>query len=291
MLLHGNISIPLCSPLRLRAPYPRNVTVSAHPPIKSEYTVSDESLQSRGFTLRRTIEDLNLDHLNTSSWPWGSSGATPTRLGSPWRTPTRCCSTKLGRLAASTALVCDICSYFIFMMAATVGVAIRDVELKPLRNILWTGAFIVLILFVFRPIIVKIGKRIPKGQPMKESQFFAILLLVVLVSGFCAQTLGQSSGLASFVLGVSVPGGPPLGYVGKFVGADVVPAEGEARDDGQVFANRSTQFVKASIQFTSNVYQKWKRAKGYKVLGAKMLLFRVRPNPRHESKTYKSRSR
>ncbi|KAK2982678.1 hypothetical protein RJ640_027666 [Escallonia rubra] len=113
---------------------------------------------------------------------------------------------------------------------------------------------------------------------MKESQFFAILL-VVLVSGFCAQTLGQSSGLASFMLGVSVPGGPPLGsslvnkldsiatgillptkvamsglsvdifsigrgsfgvvleffiilgYVGKFVGADVVPAEGEARDD------------------------------------------------------------
>ncbi|KAK2971866.1 hypothetical protein RJ640_000883 [Escallonia rubra] len=27
--------------------------------------ISDESLQSRGFTLRRTIEDLNLDHLNT----------------------------------------------------------------------------------------------------------------------------------------------------------------------------------------------------------------------------------
>ncbi|KAK2990932.1 hypothetical protein RJ640_000211 [Escallonia rubra] len=99
-------------------------------------------------------------------------------------------SSELDRLAASTALVCDICSYFIFMIVATVGVAIRDVELKPLRNILWTGAFIVLVLFVFRPIIVKIGKRIPKGQPMKESQFFAILL-VVLVSGFCAQTLAS----------------------------------------------------------------------------------------------------
>ncbi|KAK3031798.1 hypothetical protein RJ639_036950 [Escallonia herrerae] len=61
MLLHGNISIPL----RLKTTYPRKVTASAHPPIKSEYTVSDESLQSRGFTLRRTIEDLNLDHLNT----------------------------------------------------------------------------------------------------------------------------------------------------------------------------------------------------------------------------------
>ncbi|KAK3022284.1 hypothetical protein RJ639_045391 [Escallonia herrerae] len=119
-------------------------------------------------------------------------------------------SSELGCLAASTALVCDVCSYFIFMMVATVGVAIRDVELKPLYNILWTGAFIVLVLFVFRPIIVKIGKRIPKGQPMKESQFFAILL-VVLVCGFCAQTLGQSSGLASSVLGVSMPGGPPLG--------------------------------------------------------------------------------
>ncbi|KAK2990309.1 hypothetical protein RJ640_014761 [Escallonia rubra] len=242
MLLHGNISIPLRSPLRLRAPYPRNITILAHPPIKSEYTVSDESLKSRGFTLRRTIEDLNLDHLNTVfvvvGFPRRDTDKirltlenTDTLLWYEYEYEKTKRPVAFARATGDKRLIADMkIHYFIFMIVATVGVAIRDVELKPLRNILWTGAFIVLVLFVFRPIIVKIGKRIPKGQPMKESQFFAILL-VVLVSGFCAQTLGQSSGLASFVLGVSVPGGPPLGYVGKFVGADVVPAEGEARDD------------------------------------------------------------
>ncbi|KAK2965337.1 hypothetical protein RJ640_013800 [Escallonia rubra] len=204
MLLHGNISIPLRSPLRLRAPYPRNVTVSAHPPIKSEYTVSDESLQSRGFTLLRTIEDLN--HLNivfvAVGFPRRDTDKirlalenTDTLLWYEYEKTKR--PVAFARATGDERLIADLkIHYFIFMIVATVGVAIRDVELKPLRNILWTGAFIVLVLFVFRPIIVKIWKRIPKGQPMKESQFFAILL-VVLVSGFCAQTLGQSSGLAA----------------------------------------------------------------------------------------------
>ncbi|XP_059655608.1 GCN5-related N-acetyltransferase 1, chloroplastic [Cornus florida] len=66
MLLHGNISIPLRSSLSLKTPktYPRNVAVSAQLPIKN-YAISDEDLQSRGFTLRRSIADLNLDHLNS----------------------------------------------------------------------------------------------------------------------------------------------------------------------------------------------------------------------------------
>lgn len=67
MLLHGSISIPLRSPLHLKSPptQSRHIAVSSHPPLATAYSISDEELESRGFNLRRTITDLNLDQLNT----------------------------------------------------------------------------------------------------------------------------------------------------------------------------------------------------------------------------------
>lgn len=69
MILHSNFSISLRSFLWLKTTHvhPRNtaVSVSNHPSITSAYSISDEDLQSRGFNLRRTIADLNLDQLNS----------------------------------------------------------------------------------------------------------------------------------------------------------------------------------------------------------------------------------
>lgn len=72
MLVRGIISTPLPTSLRLTTPTPRpkNVVVSAQTPtrttpIPTNYSISDQALESRGFVLRRTIDDLNLDHLNT----------------------------------------------------------------------------------------------------------------------------------------------------------------------------------------------------------------------------------
>ncbi|OIW04688.1 hypothetical protein TanjilG_00124 [Lupinus angustifolius] len=70
MLLRGIISTPLPPSLRLHSPiHPRNVTVSSQTqsPIAANYplSITDESLDSRGFTFRRSADGLNLDHLNT----------------------------------------------------------------------------------------------------------------------------------------------------------------------------------------------------------------------------------
>lgn len=69
MILRGIASAPLpSSSLRLHfkaaTNHPRSVAVSAQISA-AKYSVSDESLESRGFILRRTIDDLNLDHLNS----------------------------------------------------------------------------------------------------------------------------------------------------------------------------------------------------------------------------------
>ncbi|KAK9277634.1 hypothetical protein L1049_007180 [Liquidambar formosana] len=64
MLLRGIISTPPLPP-RLKASHnPQNATVSAQLPT-TKFSISDQSLQSRGFNLRRSISDLNLDHLNS----------------------------------------------------------------------------------------------------------------------------------------------------------------------------------------------------------------------------------
>lgn len=66
MLLRGIISTPLPSSLRLRFTNrtPRNVAVSSSFAANYPLSISDETLESRGFVLRRTAEGLNLDDLN-----------------------------------------------------------------------------------------------------------------------------------------------------------------------------------------------------------------------------------
>ncbi|KAF8389867.1 hypothetical protein HHK36_024384 [Tetracentron sinense] len=65
MLLHGIISTPLPSSIRLKSSnYPQNLTITAQIPTK-KFSISDQDLESRGFNLRRSISDLNLDHLNS----------------------------------------------------------------------------------------------------------------------------------------------------------------------------------------------------------------------------------
>ncbi|KAL3501580.1 hypothetical protein ACH5RR_036029 [Cinchona calisaya] len=69
MLLFNNISIPLRTPLILKTSQRRNGVVLAQqtnvPTTFTNFTISDKALISRGFNLHRTIDNLNLDHLNS----------------------------------------------------------------------------------------------------------------------------------------------------------------------------------------------------------------------------------
>ncbi|KAK1433124.1 hypothetical protein QVD17_10030 [Tagetes erecta] len=74
MLLHGTtLSLPIRSPLRFPSPsithnnhnnhHLRKFSLSSSS--QHTYAISDEELASRGFLFRRTIENLNLDQLNS----------------------------------------------------------------------------------------------------------------------------------------------------------------------------------------------------------------------------------
>ncbi|CAK9164137.1 unnamed protein product [Ilex paraguariensis] len=116
----------------------------------------------------------------------------------------------LGRLASNTSIVSDFCSYFMTTIMGTIGVSIRYSEWDQLWAVVWIVAFLILIVFAFRPLILQIVKQIPGGQPMKEIHFLAIVV-IIMVCGFCAENLGQPAPLGAFILGMAVPDGPPLG--------------------------------------------------------------------------------
>lgn len=67
MLLHSNFLIPFRSPIRLHPQITHHhirkcsFSVAQQP----AYAISDEELESKGFILRRTVDNLNLDHLNS----------------------------------------------------------------------------------------------------------------------------------------------------------------------------------------------------------------------------------
>ncbi|XP_022888301.1 serotonin N-acetyltransferase 2, chloroplastic [Olea europaea var. sylvestris] len=73
MLLHNQISIALRTPLIPIKPtlkhHSKNTAVFAQqrnaPPPATNFSISDESLSSRGFTIHRTIDNLDVDQLNT----------------------------------------------------------------------------------------------------------------------------------------------------------------------------------------------------------------------------------
>ncbi|EXB44942.1 putative N-acetyltransferase ycf52 [Morus notabilis] len=72
MLLRGAISRPLTSSAAVRLPttapaaaLPQNVAVSSSQPSSVTFSISEKDLESRGFVLRRTAEDLDLDQLNS----------------------------------------------------------------------------------------------------------------------------------------------------------------------------------------------------------------------------------
>ncbi|KAK4492115.1 hypothetical protein RD792_002912 [Penstemon davidsonii] len=77
-------------------------------------------------------------------------------------------------------------------------------------TILSTIIFVVTIVFVLRPLIVLMGKRVPEGQQMKESQFI-VVVVIVLICGFSSEFFGQPAGMGTFILGMVIPDGPPLG--------------------------------------------------------------------------------
>ncbi|OIV97463.1 hypothetical protein TanjilG_10987 [Lupinus angustifolius] len=117
-------------------------------------------------------------------------------------------NSELGRLALSSALAMDIISTTL----TTAGSVIAKYSDNYLiwKNLLSLFAMAVLVPLVCRPLMVLVIKHTPEGRPVKNA-FIYIIVAMVLLLGWLSVYINQDFVLGAFILGLSVPEGPPLG--------------------------------------------------------------------------------
>ncbi|KAK4483076.1 hypothetical protein RD792_010252 [Penstemon davidsonii] len=119
-------------------------------------------------------------------------------------------NSEIGRLASSSSIICDVCLWS-FM---SIKYAAQLANTCSLRVIIGTflsvGSFFVFVIFVVRPGALWVIRHTPEPRPVKEIYIF-LALIILMVSGFAGEVIGIHATIASLVLGLVIPDGPPLG--------------------------------------------------------------------------------
>ncbi|XP_057789802.1 cation/H(+) antiporter 14-like [Salvia miltiorrhiza] len=118
-------------------------------------------------------------------------------------------NSEIGRIATLASLVSDICNYALSLVFGGVVVYLMSKQFAVIMSVICAIIFLLIIVFILRPMITCIANRVPQGHQMKESQFVVVAVLV-LICGLGSEVLGQPAGLGTFILGVVIPDGGGL---------------------------------------------------------------------------------
>ncbi|XP_061346822.1 cation/H(+) antiporter 15-like [Gastrolobium bilobum] len=115
-------------------------------------------------------------------------------------------NTEMGRVALSSALVTDVCSWA--LLAVSIALAANEKpSLASLMVLLSSALFVAVYAFAVRPALMWIVRNTPEGQSF--SDFYICLILAgVMISGFITDSFGTHSVFGAFVFGLTIPNGP-----------------------------------------------------------------------------------
>lgn len=119
-------------------------------------------------------------------------------------------NSEIGRLASSSSVVCDICLWSIGCIFSVVELAKKSSVVVIIGSSATTCLFFTLVIFVMRPAALWVIRHTPESRPVKEIYIF-LALVVLMASSFAGEVIGIHAFTASFVLGLIIPDGPPLG--------------------------------------------------------------------------------
>lgn len=119
-------------------------------------------------------------------------------------------NSEIGRLASSSSLVCDLFYWSVmaikFASKLTLNKSI-GVSLGFFSSAVLLFLFIV---FVVHPAALWAIRHTPEGEPVKEIYIIGVLI-TLMICGFLGQVIGLHAFFVSFLLGLAIPDGPPLG--------------------------------------------------------------------------------
>ncbi|XP_050215262.1 cation/H(+) antiporter 27-like [Mercurialis annua] len=119
-------------------------------------------------------------------------------------------NSELGRLALASSMISGISSWGFLEVLFDIQEHLErgskeGLVLAQLSKI----AVIVIIVFIFRPIMQGMVRRTPDGKPLKESYVCGICLMI-LICAFCSEITGQHFYFAPVIMGMATPDGPPI---------------------------------------------------------------------------------
>ncbi|KAJ0973276.1 hypothetical protein J5N97_021235 [Dioscorea zingiberensis] len=161
-------------------------------------------------------------------------------------------NSELGRIALSSVMIKDISRLLMMVSFGVVSqVNLAKGEWKEgAYSALGLGVVIIFLIFVFRPVVLYIAKRVPIGGRVPDSYIFFIFLIVIFTS-VVTDGVGASYVVGAVIAGLVVPEGPPLGtalvkHVETFVAEVFLPlfyvAVGQIVDIQLLFNNPETKY-------------------------------------------------
>ncbi|XP_039048601.1 cation/H(+) antiporter 4-like [Hibiscus syriacus] len=120
-------------------------------------------------------------------------------------------NSELGRLALSAAVVGDIGTLFlVYFISSSKRWAISPGF--AVTHFCVMVFFVILIFFVFRPMMFRIIRATPDGRPVSEV-YIVTIVMVAMACGIFTTKFNKSPLIGPFLVGLSVPDGPPIGSI------------------------------------------------------------------------------
>ncbi|OIV95188.1 hypothetical protein TanjilG_21578 [Lupinus angustifolius] len=141
-----------------------------------------------------------------------TSGLTSFVVVSGFLTELNILNSEIGRLALSSAMVSDACMWIMYFAFTNIAVALKHKTFLPIIQLVFSLSYLSVLFILLRPLVIWISRRNPKGKPMTQGYFVSIMFILFFV-GISAQCVGQPAFFATFLFGVILPDGPPLGSV------------------------------------------------------------------------------
>ncbi|RDX74224.1 Cation/H(+) antiporter 15, partial [Mucuna pruriens] len=118
-------------------------------------------------------------------------------------------NSEIGRLATSSSLVCDAC--FLFVMSIKFGSRLASKSIGvSLGSFLSSTLLVMFIIFVVHPAALWAIQQSPEGKPVQE-MYICGALIILMFCGFLGEVIGLNALVVSFMVGLAIPDGPPLG--------------------------------------------------------------------------------
>lgn len=117
-------------------------------------------------------------------------------------------TTDVGQMAMSAAAVNDVVAWI--LLALAVALSTPNASASVVAWILLCGlAFLIIMLFAVRPFIAYLARNVVSNDPVPE-YLVAIVLVGVLVAGFCTDTIGIHGIFGAFIFGLCIPKDGPF---------------------------------------------------------------------------------